>query len=102
GAPRTAVYGGTKAFDLTFGEALWAELQSHGIDVIVGVCPPMNTPSFDRFQKAAGIQIPGALEPADVAAELLSRLPDGPTRVFGFGPDAGAAPLEEQARKKRS
>jgi short-subunit dehydrogenase len=102
GAPRVAVYGGTKAFDMTFAEALWAELKSHGIDVITGVCPPMNTPSLERFQKEAGIQIPGILDPQDITADLIARLPDGPTRIFGYGPDAAAAPGLERARKERA
>ncbi len=102
GAPRVAVYGGTKAFDLTFAEALWAELKSHGIDVIAGVCPPMNTPSFQRYQQEAGIQFPGALDPEDIARDLIARLPDGPTRIFGFGPDAGTASSQELARKERA
>ena len=102
GAPRNAVYGGTKAFDLTFAEALWGELKSHGIDVIAGVCPPMNTPSLERFQKEAGIQIPGVLDPKDITADLIAGLPDGPTRIFGYGPEAATAPSLELARKERA
>jgi short-subunit dehydrogenase len=34
GAPFMAVYSGTKAFDLRFGESLWAELRPFGVDVL--------------------------------------------------------------------
>ena len=102
GAPRIAIYGGTKAFDLTFAEALWGEFKSYGIHVIAGVCPPMNTPSFERFQQEAGIEFPGALDPEEIVRDLLGRLADGPTRIFGFGPDAANAPAQEQARKQRA
>jgi len=102
GMPRVAVYGGTKAFDLVFAEALWAELKPHGIDVINAVCPVMDTPSFRRFQQEAGIQVPGAADPAEIARDLIARLADGPTRIFPFGPDAEAAPQQELARKERA
>ena len=34
GASYMAVYAGTKAFDLCFGESLWAELHPHGVHVL--------------------------------------------------------------------
>ncbi|MCE9597066.1 MAG: SDR family oxidoreductase [Spirochaetia bacterium] len=48
--PFFTTYGATKAFDLMFGEGLWAELKPHGVDVIV------LTPGFTRteFQNTAG------------------------------------------------
>lgn len=33
--PRHAIYAASKAFDLLFGEALWAELRGTGVDVLV-------------------------------------------------------------------
>ena len=38
GMPGTAVYAGTKSFDLLFGEGLWGELRGRGIDVLT-LCP---------------------------------------------------------------
>lgn len=102
GAPRVAVYGATKSFDLTFAESLWGELRGHGVDVIAAVCPVMNTPSFQRFQKEAGIEVPGAYEPEDIVRDLIGRLPNGPTRIFGYGPAAAEAPKQEQARNERA
>ncbi len=41
------VYGASKAFVLSFSEALWAEYRGHGIRV-VAVCPgPVDTPFFE-------------------------------------------------------
>ncbi len=49
-----AVYGASKAFNLMFGEALWAELAEHGIDVIV--LSPGFTPT--EYQRKAGMGEP--------------------------------------------
>ncbi len=46
-APYDAAYGASKAFGLSFSEALWGEMQGRGIDVIT-VCPgPVDTEFFD-------------------------------------------------------
>ncbi len=44
-APYDACYGASKAFDLHFGEALWAEMRPKGIDVIT-VCPSATSTEF--------------------------------------------------------
>ncbi|MCP4644175.1 MAG: SDR family NAD(P)-dependent oxidoreductase [bacterium] len=44
-APYQAVYGGTKAFDLFFGDALWAEVRGKGVDVIT-LCPSVTKTEF--------------------------------------------------------
>ncbi|HEY0753963.1 MAG TPA: SDR family oxidoreductase [Ktedonobacteraceae bacterium] len=47
-APYMAVYGASKAFVLSFSEALWAEYRAKGIHVIA-LCPgPVATSFFDR------------------------------------------------------
>jgi len=45
--PYSAVYGGTKAFVLSFTEALWAELQGSGVRVLVLVPGATKTKFFD-------------------------------------------------------
>ena len=99
GQPGAAVYGATKAFDLHFGESLWAELHPAGIDVMVGVCPPMNTPSLQRLLARHGLELPALYDPAAVTAALLEHLPHGPLHLFQWGPDDAAA--IEQARRAR-
>jgi hypothetical protein len=68
--PFNAVYSATKAFDLAFGEALWAELQGGGIDVLV-IEPG---PTVTEFQAVAG-ETPHAGEPpAQVVGVALNAL----------------------------
>ena len=98
GQPGVAVYSGTKAFDLNLAEGLWAELKDQGVDVLAGVCPAMDTPTFRRNHD---IDIPGIFNPEEVVATLLDRLPDGPTHIFAFGPDAPKVPALEKARRQR-
>jgi hypothetical protein len=67
--PKMAIYGATKAFVLSFTEALWAEERKHGVRVLA-VCPGMtDTPFFE----AAG---EGAVVGASRSAALgLTRTP---------------------------
>src|SRR5690606_36543312 len=69
-----------------------------GVDVLAGVCPAMDTPTFRRNHD---IDIPGIFNPEEVVATLLDRLPDGPTHIFAFGPDAPNVPALEKARRQR-
>ena len=69
-----ATYGATKAFDLMFGEALWAENRGTGIDVVVLSPGPVDT----EFQAVAGETAhPGATPESvvDVALGALGRKP---------------------------
>ncbi len=51
--PRMAVYGASKAFVLSFSEALWAEYRPRGVRVLA-VCPgATDTPFFARAGEAA-------------------------------------------------
>lgn len=55
--PRMAVYGATKAFVLSFTEALWAEERKHGIRVLA-VCPGATaTEFFDVAGESAAVGI---------------------------------------------
>jgi hypothetical protein len=50
--PFMAVYGATKAFVLSFSEALWAENRDRGLDVLA-LCPgATETPFFERVAAA--------------------------------------------------
>lgn len=101
GMPGAAVYSATKAFDLNLAESLWAELAPRGVDVLSGVCPPMDTPSHQRLLSELGLAVPGQYAAEEVAGTLLARLGDGPLQMFGFGPDAAEAPRVEKARRER-
>ena len=71
--PYMAVYGATKAFVLSFSEALWAEYRPHGLRVLA-FCPGVvNT----AFAEAAGTHLtgkgPAAESVVQVALQALAR-----------------------------
>ena len=67
--PKMAVYGATKAFVLSFTEALWAEERKHGIRVLA-VCPGLtDTPFFELAGEAAAAAASGS------AATAFTRTP---------------------------
>ncbi|MBU3751112.1 MAG: SDR family oxidoreductase [Mycobacterium sp.] len=68
--PKMAVYGATKAFVLSFTEALWAEERGHGIRVLA-VCPGLtDTPFFELAGETAADAASGS------AAVALTRSPE--------------------------
>jgi uncharacterized protein len=103
GATGMAVYAGTKAFDLCFGEGLWAELRPHGVHVLNLILGRTNTPMFRAFMEKRGLTVgEGAAEPDEVAKLGLERLPHGPVQNWGAADDQpGFAPLSAAARRER-
>ncbi|MHA3020672.1 SDR family NAD(P)-dependent oxidoreductase [Mycobacterium sp. BMJ-28] len=89
GAWRHTVYAGAKAFSRMFAESLWLELREHQVDVLELVLGVTRTPAMERV--GLNFDAPGILvnEPADVAAEGLAHLIDGPVWVAG-GNEAAA------------
>jgi short-subunit dehydrogenase len=86
-APFMSAYGATKAFVLSFTEALWAEYRGRGLHV-AAVCPgPVETPFIDAM--GAGVRATAvfrmALPVNDVVRASLRAL-DGrsPTRIVGL------------------
>jgi uncharacterized protein len=83
-----AIYSGVKAFDLCFGEALWAELRGYGIDVLNLVLSKTDTPEHRRVLAECGLPVPNDMASADDVAQLgLERLPHGPVCNWGSGDD---------------
>jgi short-subunit dehydrogenase len=103
GASGMAVYAGTKAFDLCFGEGLWAELRPHGVHVLNLILGRTNTPMFRAFMEKRGLTVgEGVAEPDDVARMGLERLPHGPVHNWGAADDEpGFAPISAAARRER-
>jgi uncharacterized protein len=103
GATGMAVYAGTKAFDLCFGEGLWAELRPHGVHVLNLILGRTNTPMFRAFMEKRGLPVGAeAAEPDDVAKLGLERLPHGPVQNWGAADDQqGFAPISAAARRER-
>lgn len=77
GGAYIAAYAATKAFDLVLGEALWAELNPLGVDVLSMVLGMTDTPAFRRVLH--GREFPGVASADDVAHDMLANLAEGPT-----------------------
>ena len=93
GGAAMAAYGATKAFDLILAEALWAEWQPSGVDVLALVLGKTDTPALRRLLDAAGHPYGELASPDDVARTALDHLADGPTWIYGSADPAGASPL---------
>ncbi|MBV1917871.1 MAG: SDR family NAD(P)-dependent oxidoreductase [Sphingomonadaceae bacterium] len=104
GAPGIAVYGATKAFDLVFSEALWAELKPQGVDVLSYVIGSTDTPAHRQLMEQRGMRLPADMADADDVARLgLEHLSKGPVKNFGLADDeAGHAGLSAAERRERT
>ncbi|OBA61153.1 short-chain dehydrogenase [Mycobacterium sp. 1100029.7] len=89
GGPNMVAYGATKAFDMVFAEALWAELHDKGVDVLGLILGKTNTPAlreleYSRGNIASPDEVPaGAAAAEDVVAEAFENLANGPTWMVG-------------------
>jgi uncharacterized protein len=103
GATSLAVYSATKAFDLCFGEGLWAELKPHGVDVLNLILGRTDTPAFRALLASKGLAVPGSLASPDDVAEIgIARLPHGPVHNWGLQDDeVGYAISAAAARRAR-
>lgn len=83
GAWRHSIYAGAKAFSRMFAESLWLELRERNVDVLELVLGVTRTPAMERI--GLNFDAPGILvnESAEVAAEGLAHLADGPVWVAG-------------------
>jgi uncharacterized protein len=98
-----AVYSAVKSFDLCFGEALWAELRGHGVDVLNLVLGQTDTPEYRRVLKELGLPVPHGMAAADDVAELgLAQLQNGPICNWGSGDEElGFSPTSPAFRRTR-
>lgn len=84
GAPNMVAYAATKAFDMVFAEALWAELKPLGVDVLGLVLGETDTPALRRVRLRRGLassmdeRPPGTASAADVVATALAQMDRGP------------------------
>ena len=89
GGANMVAYGASKAFDMVFAEALWAELHDKGVDVVGLILGKTDTPALRQLEHSRG-QIssaddlpPGAATVDDVIAEAFENLTNGPTWFVG-------------------
>jgi len=101
GSEQLAVYAATKAFDLVFADALWAELGPSGVDVLAVQPGSTRTPGWQSSQPEA-LRGPGpnVAEAADVVREALATLGDGPNLVPGAQNRQGAEMLARMSRRQ--
>jgi short-subunit dehydrogenase len=80
GTAYTAVYGATKAFNLSLAEALWAELRDTGVEVMACCAGATRTQSYLKAMPGGA---PGELDPDQVVREALARIGRGPIMIPG-------------------
>jgi short-subunit dehydrogenase len=103
GAAHLATYAGVKAFDLCFGEGLWAELSPHGVHVLNLVMTTTDTPALRTLLAEKGLSLPPAVASADDVAEMgLQRLRHGPVHNWGLPDDEGGYAQQGSAAQRRS
>ncbi|MCV7258710.1 SDR family NAD(P)-dependent oxidoreductase [Mycobacterium shimoidei] len=89
GGPNIVAYSASKAFDMVFAEALWAELHDKGVDVLGLVLGKTDTPALRRLEYSRGRLSSEDETPADARAvdevitEAFSNLSNGPTWIVG-------------------
>lgn len=79
GTASLAAYCGSKAFSRVFGEALWAECEPFGVDVLHLVIGYTATPAMARL----GYDLSTAQDPAVTAQEALDNIANGPVWICG-------------------
>lgn len=102
GSAQLSVYAASKAFDLVLGDALWAEMRPHGVDVLSVQPGSTRTPGWEASQPpdgGAGGPMP-IMEPADVVREALDTLGVEPHLVAGEMNRQAAAALMSMPRRQ--
>jgi uncharacterized protein len=89
GAAQIAVYSAVKAFQVNFGEGMWAEMAPRGVDVCTAVLGQVWTPAAERQGIAYDPEVDMLAD--DVADEIIANIANGPTYVVGARNKAIAA-----------
>jgi short-subunit dehydrogenase len=80
GVPHSAAYSASKNYVLGLGEALWGERGDSGIDVLV-LAPSTTDTAIIRARNMQNL--PGIMQPSEVAEHGLDQLRQGPVAVPG-------------------
>jgi len=82
--PFFATYGATKAFSLMLAEALWAELEPRGIEVLA-LAPGLTRTGFQAVAGSENLSAPGRpATPEEVVETALRALGARPTAIHGW------------------
>jgi short-subunit dehydrogenase len=106
GMPQMVVYGGTKAYDLVFAEALWTELSPSGVDVLAPILAATDTPTLRRVLAKRGMlesehddsPLPNAVTAEEVVEGIIANLSDGPSWYAGDWARRGGEGLQRMSR----
>ena len=88
GGANMVAYGASKAFDMVFAEALWAELHDKGVDVLGLILGKTDTPALRELEHSRGQigsldDVPSGTATVDeVIAEAFANLTNGPTFLW--------------------
>lgn len=106
GGPNMVAYGASKAFDMVFAEALWAELRDTGVDVVGLILGKTDTPALRTLEHRRGVLPSADTPPSDatpvdeVIAEAFDNLTNGPTVLVGDTMKAAAQLLGTLTRRQ--
>ncbi|MCA1004610.1 SDR family NAD(P)-dependent oxidoreductase [Rhodococcus hoagii] len=81
GSVRISIYAGVKSFCRTFAEGLWLEMREYDVDVLEMVLGVTRTPAMDRAGLNMDIDGLHVSEPADVAAQAVANIGNGPVFI---------------------
>ena len=90
--PYFATYAASKAFDLSFAEALGEEMRGEPVDVLA-LCPGATRTSFGGSAGFTGRTVPGAANPQTVARQALRALGRQRIKVTGSVSQAAFGPF---------
>ncbi len=90
--PYFASYAATKAFGLSFAEALAEEMRGQPVDVMA-LCPGATRTSFGTRAGLSQASFPGAADPRTVARDGLRALGRHPVKITGVADQAIFGPL---------
>lgn len=107
GNKKYAMYTGTKGFMLNFGESLWIECASKGVDVLNLLIQTADTPSLRKQMKLSNIpgwdqEDIGVPKSADLARIGLRELGNGPTFVHPQDEETGPGQLTMGAERREA
>jgi uncharacterized protein len=90
--PYFATYAASKAFNLSFAEALGEEMRGEPVDILA-LCPGATRTSFGGSAGFTGMAVPGAADPRTVARQALRALGQQRIKVTGNINEAALAPF---------
>jgi short-subunit dehydrogenase len=101
GQGRLSIYTATKGYAINFGESLWQEWRSNGVDVLNAIIGATDTPHLRRVLASHGLPLEAVklADPRDIARVMLEGLGHGPTLFYGE--DEASTELPKSARRRR-